>query len=227
MYFVSYERTPRRQSTLRNGPRGRRCRTRRWSALPSCSFTLPGFRSSANSPRQAGAPSNVASLAACHEETLDSIDRTRVVLKGPLATPIGEGGKSANVTLRKMFETFANIRPARELPGDPQSLRRPWSGSGGCPGERRRSLRRHRALANTECCPMLEIGISARLPSYRACRTGVGASRGPFARDGGHQGKHHEVDRGHVQAPVRAGRTRLSATSRPTTCSSTTALIRW
>ncbi len=53
------------------------------------------------------------------DETLDSIDRTRVVLKGPLATPIGEGGKSANVTLRKMFETFANIRPARELPGIP------------------------------------------------------------------------------------------------------------
>jgi len=52
-------------------------------------------------------------------ETLESIDRNRVVLKGPLATPIGEGGKSANVTLRKMFETFANVRPARELPGIP------------------------------------------------------------------------------------------------------------
>ena len=60
------------------------------------------------------------------EETLDSIDRTRVVLKGPLATPIGEGGKSANVTLRKMFETFANIRPARELPGIPS----PFAGRG-------------------------------------------------------------------------------------------------
>ena len=60
------------------------------------------------------------------DETLDSIDRTRVVLKGPLATPIGEGGKSANVTLRKMFETFANIRPARELPGIPS----PYAGRG-------------------------------------------------------------------------------------------------
>ena len=55
-------------------------------------------------------------------ETLESIDRNRVVLKGPLATPIGEGGKSANVTLRKMFETFANIRPARELPGIPTAF---------------------------------------------------------------------------------------------------------
>ena len=55
-------------------------------------------------------------------ETLASIDRNRLVLKGPLATPIGEGGKSANVTLRKMFETFANIRPARELPGVPTAF---------------------------------------------------------------------------------------------------------
>jgi len=60
------------------------------------------------------------------QETLDSIDRTQVVLKGPLATPVGEGGKSANVTLRKMFETFANIRPARELPGIPS----PYAGRG-------------------------------------------------------------------------------------------------
>jgi len=59
-------------------------------------------------------------------ETLESVDRTRIVLKGPLATPIGEGGKSANVTLRKMFETFANIRPARELPGIPS----PFAGRG-------------------------------------------------------------------------------------------------
>ena len=48
------------------------------------------------------------------------------MLKGPLATPVGEGGKSANVTLRKMFETFANIRPARELPGIPS----PYAGRG-------------------------------------------------------------------------------------------------
>jgi len=51
------------------------------------------------------------------QETIDSIERTRVVLKGPLETPIGYGNKSANVTLRKLFETFANVRPVRELPG--------------------------------------------------------------------------------------------------------------
>ncbi len=51
--------------------------------------------------------------------TRESIERTRVVLKGPLETPVGFGEKSANVTLRKLFETYANVRPAREIPGVP------------------------------------------------------------------------------------------------------------
>src|SRR5919201_256492 len=59
-------------------------------------------------------------------ETIESIDRTRVVLKGPLGTPVGYGEKSANGTLRKLFETYANIRPVRELPGVPT----PYSGRG-------------------------------------------------------------------------------------------------
>jgi isocitrate dehydrogenase len=51
------------------------------------------------------------------KETIESIERTHVVLKGPLETPIGHGNRSANVTLRTLFETFGNIRPVRELPG--------------------------------------------------------------------------------------------------------------
>jgi len=51
------------------------------------------------------------------KETIESIERTRVVLKGPLETPIGFGNRSANVTLRTLFETYGNIRPVRELPG--------------------------------------------------------------------------------------------------------------
>lgn len=50
------------------------------------------------------------------QETIDSIDANRVALKGPLETPVGYGGKSANVTLRKLFEMYGNIRPCRELP---------------------------------------------------------------------------------------------------------------
>jgi isocitrate dehydrogenase len=59
-------------------------------------------------------------------ETITSIADTRVVLKGPLETPVGYGEKSANVTLRKLFETYGNIRPVRELPGVPT----PFSGRG-------------------------------------------------------------------------------------------------
>ncbi|MGZ5300222.1 MAG: NADP-dependent isocitrate dehydrogenase [Actinomycetota bacterium] len=59
-------------------------------------------------------------------ETMDSITRTRVALKGPLETPVGFGEKSANVTLRKLFETYANVRPIREMPG----VRTPYTGRG-------------------------------------------------------------------------------------------------
>jgi isocitrate dehydrogenase len=50
------------------------------------------------------------------EATIASIQRTKTVLKGPLTTPIGYGNKSANVTLRKLFSTYANTRPVQELP---------------------------------------------------------------------------------------------------------------
>ncbi len=50
-------------------------------------------------------------------ETLDSIRRTKLALKGPLATPIGEGFRSANVALRKEFDLYANVRPARSFAG--------------------------------------------------------------------------------------------------------------
>ncbi|MFL4471293.1 isocitrate/isopropylmalate family dehydrogenase [Tateyamaria armeniaca] len=49
--------------------------------------------------------------------TLDEIERTGLVLKGPLATPIGHGGKSANVTLRKLYELYGNVRPIKPMPG--------------------------------------------------------------------------------------------------------------
>jgi len=59
-------------------------------------------------------------------ETIASIRDTRVALKGPLETPIGFGEKSANVTLRKLFETYANVRPVREMPG----VKTPFTGRG-------------------------------------------------------------------------------------------------
>ncbi|MFO0672622.1 MAG: NADP-dependent isocitrate dehydrogenase [Polyangiaceae bacterium] len=59
-------------------------------------------------------------------ETIASIKETRVALKGPLETPVGFGEKSANVTLRKLFETYANIRHVREMP----NVKTRYSGAG-------------------------------------------------------------------------------------------------
>src|ERR1700726_1419546 len=53
------------------------------------------------------------------KELSESIERTRVGLKGPVTTPIGGGFSSINVELRKRFELFANFRPIRNLPHIP------------------------------------------------------------------------------------------------------------
>jgi isocitrate dehydrogenase (NAD+) len=51
------------------------------------------------------------------KELIESIERTRVALKGPITTPIGGGFASINVQLRKRFELYANFRPIKNLPG--------------------------------------------------------------------------------------------------------------
>jgi NAD-dependent isocitrate dehydrogenase len=51
------------------------------------------------------------------EETLESIKRNKVALKSPTTTPVGKGHKSVNVTIRKKLNLFANVRPAKSLPG--------------------------------------------------------------------------------------------------------------
>ena len=54
------------------------------------------------------------------EETLDSIRKNRVALKGPTATPIGGGFSSVNVAMRKKLDLYANYRPALSFPGQSQ-----------------------------------------------------------------------------------------------------------
>jgi isocitrate dehydrogenase (NAD+) len=49
------------------------------------------------------------------DATIESIRRTRLALKGPLTTPVGTGFRSVNVGLRKEFELYANVRPARTI----------------------------------------------------------------------------------------------------------------
>jgi isocitrate dehydrogenase (NAD+) len=68
-------------------------------------------------PMDAGAESMAKYGTPVPDEVLTSIMKNRVALKGPISTPIGTGFSSANVMLRKRLNLFANVRPARNLPG--------------------------------------------------------------------------------------------------------------
>ena len=46
---------------------------------------------------------------------IESIQRNAVALKGPLTTPVGTGFRSVNVALRKEFDLYANVRPAKSV----------------------------------------------------------------------------------------------------------------
>ena len=50
------------------------------------------------------------------QKTLDAFEKHRIALKGPLTTPVGAGFRSVNVALRKKFQLYSNIRPAKTLP---------------------------------------------------------------------------------------------------------------
>ncbi|MGZ3774225.1 MAG: isocitrate/isopropylmalate dehydrogenase family protein [Pseudobdellovibrionaceae bacterium] len=51
------------------------------------------------------------------QNTVDSINKTQLAIKGPTTTPVGGGHKSINVTMRQKFDLYANVRPVRSLPG--------------------------------------------------------------------------------------------------------------
>jgi isocitrate dehydrogenase (NAD+) len=53
------------------------------------------------------------------EETIESIRRNKVALKGPQMTPVGKGFTSVNVGLRKALDLYANVRPVKTLPNVP------------------------------------------------------------------------------------------------------------
>jgi isocitrate dehydrogenase (NAD+) len=64
----------------------------------------------------------LAGMAAVHEvanplppETMESAERTGLILKGPLTTPVGSGFRSINVALRKELDLYANVRPTVTL----------------------------------------------------------------------------------------------------------------
>jgi isocitrate dehydrogenase (NAD+) len=65
--------------------------------------------------QKAGMAGVAASGDPLPKATIESIRKTRLALKGPLATPVGGGFRSSNVRLREEFSLYANLRPARTL----------------------------------------------------------------------------------------------------------------
>jgi isocitrate dehydrogenase len=59
------------------------------------------------------------------QETLETIQGLGVAIKGPLTTPVGEGFRSLNVTLRQELDLYACIRPVRYIPGVPSPMKNP------------------------------------------------------------------------------------------------------
>ncbi len=51
------------------------------------------------------------------DETIKSIEKNKIALKGPLTTPVGTGFRSINIALRQHFKLFANIRPIKSFDG--------------------------------------------------------------------------------------------------------------
>ncbi|KAK7426942.1 NAD-dependent isocitrate dehydrogenase [Neonectria magnoliae] len=51
------------------------------------------------------------------DAAIENIKKNKIALKGPLATPIGKGHVSLNLTLRRTFNLFANLRPCRSVAG--------------------------------------------------------------------------------------------------------------
>jgi isocitrate dehydrogenase (NAD+) len=68
-------------------------------------------------PLEAGLSAIAKGLPPVPPETIETIREIGVALKGPTTTPSGGGHSSANVQLRKALDLFANVRPARALPG--------------------------------------------------------------------------------------------------------------
>ena len=68
-------------------------------------------------PHLAGAEALKKHGTTIPNQLMDSFEKNRVALKGPVTTPVGEGFSSVNVELRQSFNLYANLRPIKNLPG--------------------------------------------------------------------------------------------------------------
>jgi len=67
--------------------------------------------------QQAGEEAMVEFGTPLPDHVLESIRRNRVGIKGPITTPVGSGFRSVNVAIRRALDLYANLRPAKSLPG--------------------------------------------------------------------------------------------------------------
>ncbi len=58
-------------------------------------------------------------------QTLERLRQCVVAIKGPMTTPVGEGIRSLNVTLRQVLDLYACVRPVRYFPGVPSPVKQP------------------------------------------------------------------------------------------------------
>lgn len=51
------------------------------------------------------------------QKVLDSLNKNKVGIKGPITTPVGTGFRSVNVAMRKLFDLYACVRPCKSYAG--------------------------------------------------------------------------------------------------------------
>jgi isocitrate dehydrogenase len=59
------------------------------------------------------------------DETLEAVKDLKVAIKGPLTTPVGEGFRSLNVSLRQSLDLYACVRPVKYYQGVPSPMKKP------------------------------------------------------------------------------------------------------
>jgi len=73
----------------------------------------------------AGEKANEATGKWLPDETLDTIRKYLIAIKGPLTTPVGGGIRSLNVALRQKLDLYACVRPVRWFEGVPSPVKKP------------------------------------------------------------------------------------------------------
>ena len=158
-------------------------------------------------------------------ELIDSVKRTKIALKGPVTTPIGEGFTSVNVGLRKALDLYANLRPVWTMPGVPTK----FTGID-LVIVRENTEDLYSGLEHEVVPGVVEsLKIITERASRRIARVRVPLRAGARTQEGdvGAQGQHHEAWRRPVRPDGARRRAAVSPTSSTTSASSTRRACTW